>query len=150
MIKINVKKITLNQKKMKEIAEAASSERLKSFLTQEAKVVLNNAWSKIPYNVRSDEPHMRDKYQVMKPSKTTFRINGQKFPSTQVRIKPKGKYQAYYAVVTSGKRNGKQLTYSDPNAEPYALENTLRKHQPEIRNGAINNLLKEIGDINDK
>lgn len=150
MIKLNVKKITLNENKMKAIANAASSERLKSFLTQEANIVLKSAWSKIPYNVRSSEPHMRDKYQVMKPSKANFKINGIKYPSCQVRIKPKGKYQVYYAVVTAGKRNGKSLTYSDPNAQPYALENTLKQKQAGITSDAINELLKEIGDINDK
>lgn len=150
MLKINIKDVSMNPTKFQKIANAANSASLQTYLTKEANNVLQLAFSKIPYNVRSKEPHMRDKYKVMKPSKTSFRINGVKYPSCQVRIKPQGKYQPYYAVVASGKRNGKKLVYSQSGAEPFALENTLRKNNNNIQNGAIDALQKEIGRINEE
>ena len=150
MLKINIKDISMNPTKMQKITNAANSLELQTFLTKEANNVLSQAFSKIPYNIRSFEPHMRDKYQVMKPSKTSFKINGTKYPSCQVRIKPKGKYLPYYAVVTSGKRNGKNLNYSTPGTGPFPLESTLRKNNNQIQTGAIEALKKEIGRVNEK
>ena len=90
---------------------------------------------------------MRDKYEVSKPLKASFKIDGTRYPSCQVKIKPKGKYLEYYAVVTAGHRNGIPFKYSLATAEPYALENTLKRHQRDITLGAIEELQKEAENV---
>lgn len=150
MIKINVKKITLNTHKIWQIAQAANNIKTQQFLVKEANDALKEAWVKIPYNMRQNTEHMRDKYEVTKPLKASFKIEGQKFPSCQVKIKPKGKYQPYYAVVTAGVRNGKPINYSSPTATPFPLENTLKKRNYDIQLKAIEVLLEVIENVERK
>ena len=149
MIKVNLKKITLNESKMKAIANAAQSDRLKNYYIEAAQKILNETRHKIPYNANSSKPHLKDLYQVSKPMKKSFKIQGQKYPSIQVKIKPKGKYKTYYGVVTAGVRNKKQIQYSNPMAESYFMEKALKNNKLQIEEDSINLLLKEIGDIND-
>lgn len=150
MININTTKITFNEGKLKKLANAAQSQNIQNFLIINANTILKETLPKIPYNVRSAQIHLRDKYTISKPLKTHFKINGLKYPSTKITIKPKGKYQIYYAVVTAGNKNGKNLNYTNPLAEPYALENTFRKYKNGIKEEAINILLKEAENINNE
>lgn len=147
MVKINLTKITLNEQKMRQIANMAQSQAIKDLLVAKAHQILNEAKPMLPVNMKQDTPHMKDKYYVSKPMKTRFRIQGQYFPSTKINIKPKGKFKVYYAVVTSGNRLGKQLVYTNPRAQPYVLENLVRKRNDEITKDAIQCLLKEVSHV---
>lgn len=147
MIKINVKSITLNESVITAIAKSAQSPELQNLLVKEANALLEQTKPKIPYNIHSKKQHMRDLYEVSKPQKATFKVLGERYPSSKVKIKPRGKYKTYYAVVTAGKRLGKTFNYSNPSAIPYALETALRQNQEKIKNEAIDCLLKRINNL---
>lgn len=147
MIKINVTKITLNENKIKQIAHFASSTIVADYLQREAKEILRESFPKIPYNIRSKNPHLRDLYEVSKPLKASFKIDGTKYPSTQVKIKPRGKYKTYYAVVTAGKRNGKPINYSLPSSQPYVLEKAVRKRNNKMYSDLTSLIVDSINRV---
>lgn len=147
MIKINVKSITLNEGVITAIAKSAQSPELQNLLVKEANALLEQAKPKMAYNLKSQKIHMRDLYQVSKPQKATFKILNERYPSTKVTIKPRGKFQKYYSVVTAGVRMKKTLHYSNPSATPYPLETVLRENQNRIRNEAMDCLLKRINNL---
>lgn len=150
MISINIKQLKLNDSKMRQIAEAASSQNLKIVLKTQGEKLLQNSFKYIPYNIRSSSKHMRDKYYVTNPSKSSFKIEGRRYPSCQVKIKPKGKFQIYYAVVTAGVKNDKKLNYSLSTAKPYPLESTYETMRDQIEGQILNALVKEINHIDKK
>lgn len=149
MLQINVQKITLNTKKMFLIANAVSSDSVKSNLEEEAKDLLKTALPKIPYNIYGKGKHLRDLYTVSKPLKKTIRLQGEKFQSVAFRIKPHGKFKIYYAVVTSGKRLGKTLRYSSSGAESYPLEKLYKSRRNMMTQKFIQRILREINRIHD-
>ena len=135
---------------MKQIAEMAQAPRLQALLKKEAEDVYRIAKPHIPYNVQSDGVHLRDKYQVGKVTKARFRIQGKSYPSSRVKVKPKGKFLKYYGVVQTGKMNGKAIKYSDPNATMYAFNAAINDRRNMFRKEVTTALLKEAGIINGK
>jgi len=146
---INIKKITMNHAKMRQIASMAQQPRLKLILHNEASIILKLAKPHIPYNLQSDNEHLRDKYKVGKVTKTRFKIQGVSYPSSRVKVKPKGKFLKYYGVVQTGKMNGKTIKYSSSNATSYAFNNEINKRRSTFRNSLTSALLKEAGIINE-
>jgi hypothetical protein len=149
MVRINLTKITLNTAKMKQIANMAQSPAIQFKLRNEAELIYKKAKPHIPYNVQSDGVHLRDKYYITKVTKVRSKIQGVSYPSSRVKVKPKGKFLKYYGVVQTGNMNGKEIKYSDSSATPYAFNNAINERRNLFRKEITNILLKEAGIINE-
>lgn len=162
MLKIQIQKITLNYEKINQIKNNTLDYRFLSLLKKNGTEIINRAKTQMPYSLpqlrekssfyknKSYLPHLRDRYALQKETQTSFRFNGEKLPTWNIKIQPNKlpkstkSIKTYPFVMAAGVRLGKKINYSNPNAKPFYIEREYKKQKNQITIESENLILRMI------
>lgn len=141
MVKINVQRFTINEKKINNIINIIKTPEVKNLITSEGNILLKNIKNSIPENMD------RTKISKKKTLKNSLQIGTAKYSKAklkgysdvekiQINIGAKP-FQKYFAVVLSGKnsyntasgRIKKDIEYTKSNAESFIFQDEQRKSE---------------------
>lgn len=144
MIRLNIQKITLNYTAINKIKEQTLHPSILTLLKSHGRIIIQKAKPQMPYSSSmlrethsvykkyNNLPHLRDRYNLQQETKSSFKLDGEKLPTWNVRIAPNKiprgnkSLTVYTYVMSAGKINGTAIRYSNINAKPYYIENAYK------------------------